>query len=147
MNRAPIKGTISYLHYNPGKFISAFKEKASLDNEQVSIGFIGHDNGKDGKVLVKIIAGFIARRIVVWRDRGEELSRGERMSLIKFGSRADVFLPAGTEVSVKPGDTVKGGGDGDCSNQVTGVRCQVPGIVDRPGLAYISPLTAHSSPV
>ena len=109
VNRAPIAGTLSYIHYNPGKFISAFKEKASLDNEQVSIGFTGQDNGKEDKVLVKLIAGLIARRIVVWRDKGEELSRGERMSLIKFGSRVDVFLPVGTEIFVKLGDHVKAG--------------------------------------
>jgi phosphatidylserine decarboxylase len=73
------------------------------------IGFVGNDNGREVKVLVNLIAGLIARRIVIWRDVGENLQRGERMSLIKFGSRADVFLPPGIEVSVKTGDAVKAG--------------------------------------
>ncbi len=109
VNRAPIAGTITYLSYNPGKFISAFKDKASLANEQVIIGFNEEENGKPVKVLVKLIAGLIARRIVVWKDVGDELARGDRMSLIKFGSRAEVFFPAGTELSVKVGDRVKAG--------------------------------------
>jgi phosphatidylserine decarboxylase len=97
------------MHYNPGKFISAFKEKASLDNEQVRMGFTGGDNGREIKVMVNLIAGLIARRIVMWRDQGAELARGERMSLIKFGSRADVFLPAGVQAAVEVGDKVKAG--------------------------------------
>jgi phosphatidylserine decarboxylase len=109
VNRAPIGGRITYCHYNPGTFISAFKEKASVDNEQVSIGFSGGESGKEVNVLVNLIAGLIARRIVLWRDVGYEVMRGERISVIKFGSRADVYLPAGAEIAVRVGDYVKAG--------------------------------------
>ena len=110
VNRSPIAGTIEYYHYNPGKFISAFKEKASLDNEQVSIGIRGEVHGKaEVKVLAKLIAGLIARRIVVWKHKGDRVTQGERMSLIKFGSRVDLYLPLNMELKIKVGDWVKAG--------------------------------------
>jgi|LQYC01.1.fsa_nt_gi phosphatidylserine decarboxylase len=110
VNRAPISGTIEYYHYNPGKFISAFKEKASLDNEQVLIGIRGEMEGKgEVKVLAKLIAGLIARRIVLWKQKGDSMIKGERMSLIKFGSRVDLYLPLGVELKIKEGDRVKAG--------------------------------------
>lgn len=109
VNRAPMTGTIRYLRYNPGKFISAFKEKASLDNEQVLLGITGEQHGKEVPILVKLIAGLIARRIVLWRDLGQQLKQGERMSMIKFGSRVDVFLPASAGMRVRVGDRVKAG--------------------------------------
>ena len=110
VNRAPIAGKIGYLHYNPGKFFSAFKEKASLDNEQVAIGI--HGKGRDGKkirVLVKLIAGFIARRIVLWKTEEDTLTKGERMSIIKFGSRVEICLPLEADIKVKTGDRVTAG--------------------------------------
>ncbi|MCD6353749.1 MAG: phosphatidylserine decarboxylase family protein [Proteobacteria bacterium] len=110
VNRAPIAGKIEYLHYNPGKFISAFKEKASLDNEQVAIGINGE--GKGGQkisVLVKLIAGLIARRIVLWKADDDLLTKGERISIIKFGSRVDLYLPLEAGIKVKKGDRVKAG--------------------------------------
>ncbi|MBW1678827.1 MAG: phosphatidylserine decarboxylase family protein [Deltaproteobacteria bacterium] len=110
VNRAPITGKIQYYRYNPGKFISAFKEKASLDNEQASIGIDGEGEGKRRiKVLVKLIAGLIARRIVVWKGLGDELLKGERISIIKFGSRVDVYFPLQVELKVHEGDRVKAG--------------------------------------
>ena len=109
VNRAPISGAIEYYHYNSGKFISAFKEKASLDNEQVVIGIRGETEGREFKVLAKLIAGLIARRIVVWKKNGDPVSKGERMSMIKFGSRVDLYLPLGVELKIKEGEWVKAG--------------------------------------
>ena len=107
VNRAPISGRIEYYHYNPGKFISAFKDKASLDNEQVSIGIHWEEDGK--KVLLKLIAGLIARRIVLWKRVGDELRKGERISIIKFGSRVELYLPLNVELKVNKGDWVRAG--------------------------------------
>ena len=110
VNRAPISGDIEYYHYNPGKFISAFKEKASLDNEQVLIGIRGEIEGKgEVKILTKLIAGLIARRIVLWKQKGDSVIKGERMSMIKFGSRVDLYLPLGVELKTKEGEWVKAG--------------------------------------
>ncbi|HOC38851.1 MAG TPA: phosphatidylserine decarboxylase family protein [Thermodesulfobacteriota bacterium] len=109
VNRAPLAGEITYLHYNPGKFISAFNEKASLDNEQVALGICGETGGKRTPIMVKLIAGLIARRIVLWKDMGQTLKQGERMSLIKFGSRVEIFLPPNATISVRVGDRVKAG--------------------------------------
>ena len=109
INRVPISGIIEYYHYNPGKFISAFKEKASLDNEQVLIGIRGEIEGKEFKVLAKLIAGLIARRIVLWRQKGDLVIKGERMSLIKFGSRVDLYLPSEVVLKIKKGDWVTAG--------------------------------------
>lgn len=110
VNRAPIAGTIKYTRYNPGKFISAFKEKASLDNEQVGIGIVGNGEGKRNiRVFMKLIAGLIARRIVLWKGIEDNVAKGERISLIKFGSRVDVYLPLRVDIKVKEGDWVKAG--------------------------------------
>ena len=106
INRAPVAGKIIKVAYNKGKFLNAANEKASLDNEQNAI-LIETDTGT--RVLVKQIAGLIARRIVCWSGEGDQVSQGERFGLIRFGSRADIFLPKGSEVSVKVGDKVKGG--------------------------------------
>ena len=110
VNRAPISGTIKYYHYNPGKFISAFKEKASLDNEQVLIGILGQMEGKgEVKILAKLIAGLIARRIVLWKQKSDSVFKGERMSMIKFGSRVDLYLPLEVTLQIKEGEWVKAG--------------------------------------
>jgi len=110
VNRAPIPGRVVYCHYNPGKFISAFKEKASLDNEQFSIGIEGRgENPEKKRILVKLIAGLVARRIVVWKETGDDLVQGERMSLIKLGSRVDLYLPPDVSLKVQVGDWVKAG--------------------------------------
>ena len=110
VNRAPISGTIKYYHYNPGKFISAFKEKASLDNEQVLIGILGQMEGKgEVKILAKLIAGLIARRIVLWKQKSDSVIKGERMSMIKFGSRVDLYLPLEVTLQIKEGEWVKAG--------------------------------------
>jgi phosphatidylserine decarboxylase len=105
VNRYPTDGTVRYRHYNPGKFGHAAAEKSSLDNEQSSIGLLS----TRGKVLIRQIAGLIARRIVTDHEVGSSVRQGERMGMIRFGSRVDLFLPLGTRVLVKPGDTTRVG--------------------------------------
>lgn len=108
VNRCPVDGTVELLHYNKGKFLHAADEKASLDNEQSSIGI----RGARGRVLVRQIAGLIARRIVTDAKPGDRIAQTARLGLIRFGSRTDVFLPLSTRPSlkVKPGDRVRVGG-------------------------------------
>jgi phosphatidylserine decarboxylase len=108
VNRYPIDGTVELVHYNEGKFLHAGSEKASLDNEQASIGI----QGPRGRVLVRQIAGLIARRIVTDSKQGDRVIQGGRMGLIRFGSRTDIFLPLSARpvLKVKPGDRVLVGG-------------------------------------
>jgi len=108
VNRYPVSGTVELVHYNPGKFLHAADEKASLDNEQSSVGM----RGPRGRVLVRQIAGLIARRIVTDGKPGERAAQAGRLGLIRFGSRTDVFLPlsARATVQVKPGDRIQVGG-------------------------------------
>ena len=104
VNRYPVTGTVEYRYYNPGKFLHAARDKASLDNEQSSIGV----RGPRGPVLVRQIAGSIARRIVTDSKVGDPAVQAERMGMIRFGSRVDVFLPvsANAKIAVKVGDKV-----------------------------------------
>ncbi|MGH7522529.1 MAG: phosphatidylserine decarboxylase family protein [Gemmatimonadales bacterium] len=108
VNRYPVDGTVELVHYNKGKFLHAADEKASLDNEQSSIGL----HGPHGRVLVRQIAGLIARRIVTDSKPGDRVAQGARLGLIRFGSRTDVFIPlsARPALKVKPGDRVRVGG-------------------------------------
>ena len=105
VNRVPIAGKIQATRYNPGKFLNAASHKASLDNEQSAILL----NNGHVTILVKQIAGLIARRIVCWAEEGDEYQRGQRFGLIRFGSRVDIFLPEGTDIKVAIGDIVNGG--------------------------------------
>ncbi len=105
IQRMPISGKIEKVQYNQGKFLAAFNHKASLDNEQNTLLI---SSGKT-HVLVKQIAGLIARRLVCWVQGGDELERGQRFGLIRFGSRVDLFLPENSRISVSIGDHVQGG--------------------------------------
>jgi phosphatidylserine decarboxylase len=107
VNRSPIEGIVELVRYNPGKFHVASVDKASLDNEQTAMVVV---NGKQ-KILVKQIAGLIARRIVCYAKPGDALKAGERYGLIRFGSRVDIFLPKDADVRVNVGDRVKGARD------------------------------------
>lgn len=105
VNRYPVSGTVEYVHYNKGKFINAAHEKASLDNEQMSVGI----RTGQSRVLVRQIAGLIARRIVNYAAPGVEAVQGERMGIIRFGSRVDVFVPNESRTLVRVGgNTVAG---------------------------------------
>ena len=105
VNRYPVSGVVKYVHYNKGKFINAAHEKASLDNEQMSVGI---ESGSH-RVLVRQIAGLIARRIVNYARLGEHALQGERMGIIRFGSRVDVFVPTCASVRVRTGDIQSAG--------------------------------------
>jgi phosphatidylserine decarboxylase len=107
VNRAPIGGAVEVVKYNPGKFHVASVDKASLDNEQTAMVIA---SGRD-KILVKQIAGLIARRIVCYARPGDTVKTGERYGLIRFGSRVDIFLPKTAEIKVKLGDRVRGAQD------------------------------------
>ncbi|HJP57662.1 MAG TPA: phosphatidylserine decarboxylase family protein [Gemmatimonadales bacterium] len=105
VNRYPADGTIAYRHYNPGRFGHAGTDKASLENEQSSIGLVT----AHGKLLVRQIAGLIARRIVTDHPVGAVVHQGDRLGMIRFGSRVDVFLPTDARVRVKVGDATRVG--------------------------------------
>jgi phosphatidylserine decarboxylase len=105
VNRYPVSGEIEVVHYNPGQFTVASHDKASLVNEQASIGILS----PRGPVLVRQIAGSIARRIVTDAGPGDQAVQGERLGMIRFGSRVDVFLAPGAAVKVSLGDVVRGG--------------------------------------
>jgi phosphatidylserine decarboxylase len=107
VNRVPVGGKVEIIKYNPGKFHIAAIAKASLENEQTSMVI---DNGNT-KILVKQIAGFIARRIICYVRTGDAIKKGERYGLICFGSRVDIFLPENSKIKVKLGDHVKGAKD------------------------------------
>jgi phosphatidylserine decarboxylase len=104
VNRAPIGGRIVDVAYHKGEFLPAFDDKASLRNEQNTVTV------EDGttRVVFKQIAGLIARRIVFRKRKDDAVARGERVGLIKFGSRVDIFLPRQVKLSVKVGDRLQG---------------------------------------
>jgi phosphatidylserine decarboxylase len=105
VNRAPCDGKISVVKHSPGKFIAAFKDDSSIKNENIVMVL----DIEEGKVLVRQVAGFLARRAVCKSKVGDLLKRGERYGIIKFSSRVDVYLPKGTKIKVKLGDKVKAG--------------------------------------
>lgn len=105
INRSPIAGRISEVNYVKGRFVPATREDASLINEQ---NVITIENGSV-KIIMKQIAGIIARRCVLWKKAGETVALGERLGLIKFSSRTDLILPTEYKVLVKVGDRLEGG--------------------------------------
>lgn len=105
INRSPIGGKIKYFEYQKGKFLVASRKEATDRNEKNIIGI----KGKKFDVLVYQITGLIARRVVFWLKLEDDVSAGERIGLMKFGSRMDVFCPVNTELKVKIGDKVRAG--------------------------------------
>ena len=105
VNRYPMDGTVQYRHYNAGKFGHAAEDKASELNEQSSVGL----GTAQGKVLVRQIAGLVARRIITDHAVGTTVLQSERMGLIRFGSRVDVFLPPNATIAVRVGDRTQAG--------------------------------------
>jgi phosphatidylserine decarboxylase len=105
INRSPIPGKIVDVVYSPGKFLMATNEQASLVNEQNALTI----QGEKITVVCKQIAGILARRIICWKARGDQLKLGERFGMIKFSSRTDVLLPPTVKVTVAEGDRVRGG--------------------------------------
>lgn len=105
VNRYPVTGEVTFREHRPGRFFNAATEKASLENEQSDVGL----RTTRGVLLVRQIAGLVARRIITDHAVATRVAQGERMGLIRFGSRVDVFLPAGTPVLVREGDTTLAG--------------------------------------
>jgi phosphatidylserine decarboxylase len=105
VSRSPFAGRIERIEYRPGKFYAAMRSRASSENEQNVIRL----STERGEVVFKQIAGWVARRVVCWKKPGDQLATGERIGLIRFGSRMDIWLPEGAEIVVKPGEHVAGG--------------------------------------
>ena len=105
VNRSPYDGKVSFIKHSSGKFFVAYKDAASIENENTVMVL----DGKNGKIVVRQVAGFIARRIVCRAKAGDALRHGERYGMIKFGSRLDVYLPKDVKIKVKVGDKVKAG--------------------------------------
>lgn len=105
VQRAPIAGQIERIEYKPGRFYAAMRGRASQENEQNVISI----STPKGTLVFKQIAGAIARRVLCWKREGDTVSLGERVGMIRFGSRVDVWLPAEAVLMVKQGQIVKGG--------------------------------------
>ena len=109
VNRVPISGTITKVHYKAGKFLSADLPDASLENERNSV-VVENQNGKQTKQVVFVqVAGLIARRIVSDLQEGQEVEAGNKYGIIRFGSRADIYLPKASKVKILIGQTMIGG--------------------------------------
>ena len=105
VNRAPLAGRIARLEYRPGRFYAATRSRASAENEQNII----HLDTQRGEIVFKQIAGWIARRVLCWKSEGDAVTLGERVGMIRFGSRVDLWLPVEAEMVVRRGQHVKGG--------------------------------------
>jgi phosphatidylserine decarboxylase len=108
VQNAPVSGRISCVVHTPGKFVSALRADSVIHNENVLIGFDSSELIGE-KIGLRLIAGVLARRIVPFVKVGDELARGERVGLIQFGSRCDLYLPLRYQIKIKPGDKVAGG--------------------------------------
>lgn len=108
VQNTPVAGRVALCKHKPGQYLSALKSESAQFNENVLVGFESADP-RGEKIGVRLIAGLIARRIIPWVSVGEEVARGERMSLIQFGSRVDVYLPRRARIKVKLGDKTIGG--------------------------------------
>ncbi len=106
VNRSPIDGLVSFFKYHKGKYLVAWHPKSSTENERTTIVY---KNSGGTEVLMRQIAGAVARRIAFYRSEGEEVSAGQEVGFIRFGSRVDVFLPTDAQVHVNIGDKTKGG--------------------------------------
>ena len=105
VNRSPVAGKITSIEYRTGKFYAAMRGRASAENEQNTF----HVSTEHGEVVFKQIAGWVARRILCWKKVGDTVMRGERIGMIRFGSRMDIWLPDGVEILVRPGQHVAAG--------------------------------------
>ncbi len=108
VQNAPISGRVAYLKHCHGQFLNAMRKDCADVNENVLIGFESQERSGE-RVAVRLIAGLLARRIVPWVAEGDALAKGDRISLIQFGSRVDIYLPLDTRVTVNLGSKVKAG--------------------------------------
>ena len=104
--RYPVSGKVIYKKYHPGKYLVAWHEKSSTENERTTLAIESLTNHK---VVFRQIAGYVARRIVFYSNEGDDAKAGHEFGFIKFGSRMDIFLPLDTEITCKIGDKTKGG--------------------------------------
>jgi len=111
VQQSPVTGRVCFLEHTPGKYLNAMKSDCAIHNENVLVGFETKEpaNLPGGRMAVRLIAGLIARRIIPWVTPGGEVSKGQRIALIQFGSRADIYLPLEVKVTIKTGDRVVGG--------------------------------------
>lgn len=107
INRTPISGQVKYFKYHPGKYLLAWNPKSSTDNERTT--FVIEDEDDNVEILMRQIAGTVARRIKFYVEEGDDVKQGAEFGFIKFGSRVDLFLPVDAQLNVKVGDKVKGG--------------------------------------
>jgi phosphatidylserine decarboxylase len=105
VNRAPCDGKVKKITYTKGRYLAAYKDDASLKNENIAMVL----ETKFGDILVRQVAGFVARRAVCRKTEGDTLRRGERYGIIKFGSRLDIYLPKDVDIKVKLNDNIKAG--------------------------------------
>ena len=108
VQQAPVASKVAYLKHTSGLFLNAMKTDSATHNENVLIGLVPSENPTE-KIGVRLIAGLIARRIIPWVVVGDEIAAGERISLVQFGSRADLYLPLHYNIRAKIGDKVVGG--------------------------------------
>jgi phosphatidylserine decarboxylase len=105
VNRSPVAGRIAAIEYRKGRFYAAMRGRASEENEQN----VFHVSAERGEIVFKQIAGWVARRILCWKAVGDTVTRGERVGMIRFGSRVDIWLPERVDILVRPGQHVAGG--------------------------------------
>jgi len=109
VNRAPVAGKVDRIDYTAGRFLNAMKSEASSQNERNRISLISTESDRPESIPFTQIAGLIARRIVCYKKAGDTVRRGERVGLIRFGSRTEILVPPGYQVVVAPGEKVRGG--------------------------------------
>jgi len=108
VQRSPVAGQLTYCRYTPGRFLNAMRADSAAANENVLLGFESFEQPGE-KIAVRLIAGVIARRIAVWTQPLEDVQRGERTSMIYFGSRVDIYLPMSAQVGVRIGQHITAG--------------------------------------
>jgi phosphatidylserine decarboxylase len=104
VNRYPVDGNVTYVKYHKGKFLVAWHPKSSTENERSTIVV----KGKYGEILIRQIAGAVARRIITYSKVNDQVQQNDELGFIKFGSRVDLFFPVGTKIDVNIGDIVQG---------------------------------------
>ena len=127
VQNAPVTGRIAFLRHEPGRFLSALRTESARCNENMLIGIESFERSGE-RIAVRQIAGVIARRILSWVNPGDTVARGQRLGLIQYGSRCDLYLPLGVRVSVQPGDRVTGGETVVATRAISGAELRKPVI-------------------
>jgi len=128
VQNAPVAGRITFLKYQRGRFLSAVRTDSARQNENMLIG-IESSEAPDERIAVRQIGGLIARRVVTWGSLGDHVSRGQRLGLIQFGSRCELYLPLSVEIAVRSGDRVVAG-----ETVVAKRRTPLPEVNETPGI-------------